>query len=94
MPEVWHEGGLQVQPFPSINVDQGERYSAGGEAGQRGVLNSLQLWQSLHWRDQVETGNQAEGTLGCMLNLVSAEVCGDRAHLGEGHISDRPGLVT
>ena len=57
MPEVWQEDGFQVQPFPPLNVDQGEGCSTGGEAGQRGVLDSLQLWQSLHWQDQAEAGN-------------------------------------
>ena len=41
MLEAWHEGGFQVQPFPLLNVDQGEECSAGGEAGQRGVPDSL-----------------------------------------------------
>ena len=62
MPEVWHEGGVQVQPFPPLNVDQSEGCSANGEVGQRGELGLLQLWQSPHWRDQAEAGNQAEGT--------------------------------
>ena len=99
MPEVWHEGGFQVQPFPPLNVDQGEGCSAGGEAGQRGVPDPLQLWQSLHWGDQAEAGNlQAEGAPRCMLNPVSAEVCGCEARLGkppshqlERHIGDQPG---
>ena len=101
MPEVWHEVGVQVQPFPLLKVDQGEGCSAGGETGQRGVPDSLQLWQSLHWQDQAEAGNQGEGTPRCMLNPVSAEVCGCGVCLGkppphqlEGHIGDRPGQAT
>ena len=35
-------------------------WSADGDAGPRGVPDPLQLWQSLHWRDQAEAGNQAE----------------------------------
>ena len=101
MLEVWHKGGFQVQPFPPLNVDQGEECSVGGEAGQCGVPDSLLLWQSLHWRDQVETGNQTEGASICMPNPVSAEVCGCGARLGkppshqlEGHIDDQLGQVT
>ena len=81
--DVWHEGGHHVQRPPPINVDQDEGCSAGGEAGQRCVPDSLQLWQSLHWQDQAEAGNQAEGTPGCMPNPVCAEVCVGRAHQGE-----------
>ena len=65
------------------------------------VLDPLQLWQSLHWWDQAEAGNQAEGTPRCMPNPVSVEVCSCRAHLGkppshqlEGNIGDRPGQAT
>ena len=101
MPEVWHEDGVQVQPFSPLNVDQGEGCSANGEAGQRGVPDPLQLCESLHWRDQAEVANQAEGTPRCLPNPVSAEVCSCRARLGkppphqlERHIGDRLGQAT
>ena len=101
MPEVCHEGGVQVQPCPSLNVDQSEGCSANGEAGQRGVPDPLQLWQSLHWRDQAEAGNQAEGTPRYMPNPVSAEVYSCGACLGKPpphqlgrHIGDRLGQAT
>ena len=88
MPEVWHEGGVQVQPFSPLNVDQGEGCSANGEAGQRGVPDPLQLWESLHWRDQAEVGNQAEGTPRCLrTQSLQRSAVAEHAWVSHHHIN-------
>ena len=44
---------------------------------------SLQLWPGLHWRDQMETGDKAEGTPGCLQEGDDGQVGCSGAYVGE-----------
>ena len=47
------------------------------------VSYPLQLWPGLHWRDQTETGDKGEGTLGCLQEGDDRQLSCSKAYMGE-----------
>ena len=57
---------LQSKSNSAVTSHDGEGQGANLNEVQCGILCSLQLWKSIHWRDSEETGDKKEGTWGCV----------------------------
>ena len=66
-----------------LHADQSEGPPNNGEARQGSVLDPLQLWRGLHWRDDEKTRNQSEGAEECMSEGSTEKVSFGRARMNK-----------